>query len=524
VRVKQKPATAGDSGLSTGLRRYLYITAALTGAAIMIIEILGAKMLSPYLGTSHFVWTAQIAITLVALACGYYLGGRLVDKSMRLGRLYAAILVAGIYLVFTVLIREPVAYGCLKFDLAVGSLLASGFLFFVPLCLLAMVGPFLVRVLTNSVQDVGGNVGRLTALSTMGSFVGTILIGYVLIPLLPNSTTMYLTAVVLMIIAAGFFFTQHTTGKPAVAIALLLGAGLGYPALAQDRWQGREIEEIFRGNSDFGLLQVLQTRNSPQRYYVNDYLIQNTYDTNEHKSVSLFTYMLHGLAKVYTPRTEDVLCIGMGVGIVPMEFAREGTRVEVAEINPAVVPVAVKYFDLETNKLNLHITDGRYFLNRTTNRYDAVILDAFLGDSCPSHLMTREAFTAIRRVLRPDGVLVINTFADLEDGRDFFGASLFKTLTNVFPGVVIHAGRVGNTLYVAGQKPALKFVRAPDHSRVHQWQLKDVSETYSLLREPNLDHGIVLTDDYNPVEFRDAANREGVRKNLAERMREWREE
>ena len=138
--------------------------------------------------------------------------------------------------------------------------------------------------------------------------------------------------------------------------------------------------------------------------------------------------------------------------------------------------------------------------------------------------MTREAFTAMRRVLRPEGVLVINTFADLDDTRDFFGASLFKTLTNVFPGVVIHAGRVGNTLYVAGLKPGLKFVRQPDYSRVHQWQREDVRETYGLVREPHPDHGIVLTDDYNPVEFRDAANREGVRKNLAQRMREWQEE
>jgi len=64
----------------------------------MIVEILGAKMLSPYLGTSHFVWTAQIAVTLVALACGYYAGGRLVDRALKPGRLYVAILVAGIYL------------------------------------------------------------------------------------------------------------------------------------------------------------------------------------------------------------------------------------------------------------------------------------------------------------------------------------------------------------------------------------------------------------------------------------------
>src|SRR5262245_52282971 len=188
----KKPA-AESASISLGLRRYLYITAALTGAAVMIVEILGAKMLAPYLGTSHFVWTAQIAVTLVALACGYYLGGRLVDRSMQLGSLYWGIFGAGVYLALTVTVTEPVAYWCLqiKGSLALGSLLASTFLFFVPLSLLAMVCPFLVRVLTEEIAAVGGNVGRLTSISTVGSFIGTILIGYVLIPFLPNSVTMY---------------------------------------------------------------------------------------------------------------------------------------------------------------------------------------------------------------------------------------------------------------------------------------------------------------------------------------------
>jgi len=141
--VKKKPEPlAPEAALAPGLRRYLYFTAAVTGAAIMIVEILGAKMLAPYLGTSPFVWTAQIAVTLVALACGYYAGGRLVDKSLRLGRLYGSILAAGVYLALTVAMAEPIAYGFLHLDLAIGSLLTSTFLFFIPLALLAMVGPF----------------------------------------------------------------------------------------------------------------------------------------------------------------------------------------------------------------------------------------------------------------------------------------------------------------------------------------------------------------------------------------------
>ena len=104
-----QPVPAADPSLSRPLRRYLYLTAATTGAAIMIVEILGAKMLSPFIGLSHFVWTAQIAVTLVALACGYYVGGKLADRSQRLARLYWAILAAALYLAMTVRICEPIA-------------------------------------------------------------------------------------------------------------------------------------------------------------------------------------------------------------------------------------------------------------------------------------------------------------------------------------------------------------------------------------------------------------------------------
>ena len=171
--VATTPAPAPvTTDLPAGLRRYLYFTAATTGAAVLIVEILGAKMLSPYVGTSHFVWTAQIAVTLVSLAFGYYLGGRMADRSPGLARMYYCILAASIYLCFTVPLCRPVAYACLNFRLAVGSLLASLFLFFPPLTLLATVCPFLVRNFTQSITGVGGQVGRLSALSTLGSVGG----------------------------------------------------------------------------------------------------------------------------------------------------------------------------------------------------------------------------------------------------------------------------------------------------------------------------------------------------------------
>jgi spermidine synthase len=508
--------------LSPGLRRYLYLTAAFTGAAIMIVEILGAKMLSPYVGLSHFVWTAQIAVTLVALACGYYVGGRLADRMQQLSSLYWAILAAAAYLAVTVLICKPVAYWCLDFRLAVGSLLASMILFFVPLALLAMTGPFLVRVITSSVSGVGGNVGRLTSIGTIGSFVGTLLIGYLMIPFFPNSITMYLTSLALLVICGGYFaiFRRPATAPLAAVVVVGLSAGFGARHASKTDYQ-RFVEKFF-GNSHFGQIQVLDRSDGSVRYYLNDYLVQNTYDPERKQSVSQFTYLLSGLARAYVTNVNDVLCIGLGVGIVPMDFAIHGARVDVAEINPAIVPVAAKFFGLDTNELHITIDDGRHFLNRCEKKYDAVILDAFLGDSSPSHLFTREAFSSIRRVLRPGGALVINSFGNLEPGHDFFVASLNRTLKSVFTSVHLHtATSDGGMFFVASDRSPLEFVRRPDLQNIHPLVVDDAEASFNHIVETvHDDDGLVLTDNYNPAEFYDAKNREEIRHSLAMHAKE----
>jgi predicted membrane-bound spermidine synthase len=511
--VKKTSRPPAPPALPNSLRRYLYLTAAVTGAAIMVVEILGAKMLSPYVGLSHFVWTAQIAVTLVALASGYYVGGRLADRSQKLGRLYRAILAAAGYLVLTVLICEPVAYWCLDFNLAVGSLLASAILFFIPLSLLAMTGPFLVRILTSSVAGVGGNVGRLTSIGTLGSFAGTLCIGYFMLPLLPNSISMYLTAAALMLAGAGYFvFFDRRSGKSLGGAGVLILAA-GWLASHPPAHTYTTAIERFNGNSHFGQIQVLDLPSRNLRIFFNDNLTQNTYDPGRKQSVSSFTWALAGLARACTTNIHDALCIGLGVGIVPMDFARRGARVDVVEINPAVVPVAVRFFDLEPDKLQITIDDARHFLNRCRKQYDIVVLDAFLGDSSPSHLMTREAFAAIRRVLRPDGALVINVFCRTDAGHDFFAASLARTLQAAFARVYMH-GSGGQSYFVATDRSGPEFLQPPELDRLHPVVKADVTATYAGVVSPLPAGGRVLTDDFNPVEFYDAQNREALRRQL----------
>ena len=133
------------------------------------------------------------------------------------------------------------------------------------------------------------------------------------------------------------------------------------------------------------------------------------------------------------------------------------------EINGAVVPMAEQFFDFNSSQVNLTIGDGRQFLNRTDRKYDAIILDAFLGDSSPSHLMTQESFKEIRQHLTDDGMLVINSFGESSKERQYFSASLDKTLRSAFgtARVKVHASGQGNVFFVATRADKLVKHRPP---------------------------------------------------------------
>ena len=578
---RREPESSESTGPTPGLIRFLYATAAINGAAILVVEILGAKMLSPFMGTSHFVWTAQIGVTLIALAAGYYLGGRWVDASPNLANLYYAVLAAAVYLCATIPLVKPVCFACLNMNLAVGSLLASAFLFLVPLALLAMTLPFLTRVLTQTVDEVGGNVGRLSAISTIGSVAGTSLIGYVLIPNVHNSVTMLATAAVLILLAAAYLLTWGRKPVGGLLVGVLTISSLfGFagwvrtmkPLASNYRVQfanGSSMavpqRQLARENSNFGELLVVErdfpvemlsgtnavnyaTRHNTailkRRIYLNDLLTQNEYDPVERKSLNLFTEMLHGLARAYTPDLNSALCIGMGVGIVPMRLAEEKVEVDVAEINPVIVPLAEKWFDFDRRAIRrLHLEDGRLVLNKarqTGEKWDTIILDAFLGESSPSHLMTTGAFQTVADCLTDDGTLIINSFGRdvgeaaamdpasrvFNQSRDFLTVSLYRTLRTItdFKDVRIHAAGGGNVFFVVAKRKLPAAVPAFDFSDSHVY-LREHYDTRSrpsaaMERTWTVDPamGMVLTDDFNPVEIRDAVNRESLRRDLAKRL------
>lgn len=504
---------------------FLLLVAAFNGAAVLILQIVGGKLLAPYLGSSHYVWTAQILTTLVALVLGYELGGRLADRLVPLGVLFGCLTGAALWMAAVLPFTESIAYFALRWNLAIASLAASLGLFFVPLALLAITVPFLLRRLAVTATHLGRLAGSLSAMSTLGSVAGALLAGLWLVPKMQNVASLHLIAAALAILSCVYWMICERSALksvvPVLAAALVIvGGWFGIRPLTQSSF--KNWTELERRNSPFGLMQVVRAHATPQIALLNDFLMQNSCDATNGQSLLAFTYLEHQLTRAYRSNVHSVLVIGMGVGSVPTAFAKDGARVTAVEINPEYVDLGQKYFFLDTNLFDIVIGDGRHFVHRTTNRYDAVILDAFLGDSPPSHLMTREAFTSVKEVLNDGGLFVMNCFGDFAlTPDDFFLASMEKTLGTVFRSVRMHSTSNGNVIIVSSTVEDMQMVRPPSLARVHPFKLKEVRKGFDSLITTDPTHGLVLTDDFNPVDVRDARNRELIRRSMAEAVKSF---
>lgn len=520
IKSKTPPCIPGRVGSG-----YLYMTAAGAGAVVMIIEVLGASMVAPYMGTSHFVWSAQIAVTLLSLTTGYVLSGYAADRAKGPDGLYGGLFLGALFLMVPAVFRAPIAFWALRFDLPQASFMTAVFLFFIPLTLFAAATPYLIRFLTGSMDVIGSRVGRLTAVGTVGSLAGTGIASYIMIPLLRHEVSLYLTAGAVTTLVAGYFIL---TGKilralmmTALFVLVLMGANTLMSAMEGERLF-THVTELYKKNSNYGLLQVLESRSGSWRVLLSDYLVQNQYDEREGgKSISVPPYLLYNLSRRYCKNLDSALCIGLGAGVVPMMLIKDGVAVDVIEINPVMKEIAETYFGFNSKGMEITINDARFVLNKSKKHYDAVLLDAFLGDAAPFHLMTREAFLSIRERLNPGGTLVINTIGDFKSKNHLFTASITRTLKSVFPHVGIHgiAEDEGGVYFVASDHKLEPTAFCPDWHKVHKTCLETVEKLFCTVREPDLTGAILLTDSYNPMPVIDARRRESLRRHFFMQVR-----
>ncbi|HVF30538.1 MAG TPA: fused MFS/spermidine synthase, partial [Pyrinomonadaceae bacterium] len=223
----------------------LELTVFVCGAVVMTYEIIGSRIVSPFIGTSTYVWTSLIGVILASLSFGYWLGGRLADRRPEVGVLASVIFVAGGLVSLTVLIKEVVltAVVAIPVGLELQSVIAALSLFAPASVALGFVTPYAVKLKMLSLNDAGKTVGRLYALSTVGSIAGTFAAGFFLIPFVGSVRTLYLLAAVLIVLALSLAPIAMLQAKAGVIILLLLAIAAN-EASSFYLWRTAEFRDV----------------------------------------------------------------------------------------------------------------------------------------------------------------------------------------------------------------------------------------------------------------------------------------
>lgn len=456
--------------MSTKIQLRLQLVSFFSGAATMILELAGSRLVAPYFGTSLIVWTALIGIIMISLCIGNRLGGTLADKRPE-GKLLGRILmIAALIIAITAYMSNVILMVIteLHVNIYISSVYSAVSIFAPSSILLGMVSPFVARLAMQDVKSSGVVVGKLSALNSGGSICGTFLGGFVLISLFPSAVILMFVASIVALMSVlvytgvwrkliAIIFVTFCTfmgvyayeyGLPFSPIWKQIDTQYNHISLAEsiDRRNGRRVR-IMRTDPDAA--QSLMYLDNPSEL------------------VSEYT-KFYDLAFRYKPDTKRVLMLGGGGYCVPKHILSEyeGVSIDVVELDPGVTETARKYFYLEDNpNLTIYHEDARTFLNRAAydgiEPYDAIFMDTFNSATViPFQLATIEAGAKLRSLLKPDGVLIVNIIASIYGQKSGVFHGIYKAFSQSFNMMMIfpvnaseakYAYALQNIILVAGE-------------------------------------------------------------------------
>lgn len=473
-------------------------------AAVLVLEILAARLLAPYTGLTLETYTAVIGVVLGGIALGSLLGGRLadrVDPRLTIGPLLLAGGVLAALTLPTVRLLGPRAPGG---DPGFAVLLAM-LAFFAPAAALSAVTPNVIKLQLSSLAEAGGVVGRLSALGTLGAIVGTFATGFLLVATLP--TSLIVVAVAGLLLAAGTALTlrlraarRDALGSLAAALALVvLGAALGSPCHAESAYFCARVEP--------------DPARASARVLVLDTIRQSHVDLED--PTYLGARYAEGFAAVVDrvrPRGAPITALHVGGGGFTMpryvRATRPGSRSVVLELDPSVVRLARDRLGLVTGPdLRVVTGDARLSIRaQAPRRFDLVIGDAFGGLTVPWHLTTREFLAEVRRRMRPDGAYALNVidFPPLGFARAEAATLLasFRHVALLAPRSYLDRRGGGNFVFVASDRPlpmaAWRTRLARPEARTDSGEPTLVAARQAVAAFAR--GGQVLTDDFAPVD------------------------
>jgi len=499
----------------------------LCGAAVLVLEILGARLISPYYGATVYVWSSVITVTLAALALGYAAGGLLADRGEPRAALAALLGASSLWLFIAPFLRRAALVKTAFLGIQCGALAAAAVLLAAPLACLGAVGPLLIRLRATELGRVGRAAGWVSAVSTAGSVAGALAAGFWLIPNFSVSVLLRGVGAVLLALAAFCWRLPGASSRAAAALlALALGLG-GAGAWASLHEGSADASILYHGQSFYGDLLVLDAADWGKRILLVDGMPNTVADMRTLESTSDYIRSFE-LLHFMRPQGRKALLIGLGGGALPTRFARYyGIGTDVAEIDGRIVELAAKYFAFKPTG-RLFLEDGRRVLERSGELYDFIVLDAFNGDRHPLHLFSQEAFQAAGRRLEDGGVLAINAIGYGLGPRCELRRSVERTLRSVFPCVRVLAASSSldpsaepiNLTFFASKEP-LAFPLDPLKGRpaLAQYYRRIAGR---FIEDPaSSAEGRLLTDDDNPLDTLSAAAGAQGRRQLMAQVGRW---
>ncbi len=479
----------------------------LAGSSVMATEMCASRFIAPWFGTSMIVWAVIISVIMAALSAGYWLGGRLADRRPSWNILYTIPLVAGI---FTSLI--PLA-GRLVFERLTAGILATPVniilasfagivaVFVPPVLLLAMISPFVIRLLSTG-RNTGRIAGSLYATSTLGSIAGTVIPAFLAIPVAGTRATLLGSSALLILLGAAGLRRK----APATVLILALPAAVWLLTAGPVKPLDGVLHEE---ESLYQYLQVVEKPNSSICLLVNEgggiqsiTRPDDTLDPNDtyYESYLMLPFMVTDAAH------PEVLVVGSAAGTIPRWFARyvrpglPGLATVAVDIDPRTIELGFDWFGTRRDDAEFHVSDGRLFVEQTREIFDVIIVDTYSNQIyIPFHLTTLEYFTAISGRLAPGGIVAMNINATALESPLLQGIA--RTLGAVFENVS-YIKFPGNFNYML--MASHSEIQAPSAGMIREVSplLAPTAEFFtSRLVAFEITSGPLLTDDRAPVEF-----------------------
>ncbi len=486
------------------MKKYsLEITVFLSGALTMMLELIAARVLSPYVGSSNLIWTTIIGIMLTSMSIGYWFGGKMADKNKEndikilSNYLLVSAIATSIIPILEVIFIDVLSQ--LSSNLIVVAIICATVTFGIPSFLLATVSPIAVKIKNNSMDHIGATSGKISSLSTIGSIFGTFFAGFILIPNLGVRNIILGCSILLWILSVYLFnkkdkkYYMLMMVELVVIIALNLLGGYLFqiknPEITKDVDSEYSRIWVTNLNVDETTYKTLQVDTGLESY-INQ-------ETGEMGATYLYYY---DLFEYYDKEANNALMIGGAAYTYPMHYLKkyENKTIDVVEIDEKMTQIAEEEFGLDKNNPNLGLItqDGRSYLNYNEKKYDTVFIDAFKGLNAPFELTTYEAMQKVYDSLDENGTVITNIISAIEGKDADFIKYEYSTYKAVFDDVKVYQV---NSDHLPEEKQNLILVGIKGNGNINTDKEEEYNELLSNEIKDFTSDKQVVTDDYAPI-------------------------